>query len=143
VDAAYDPSSEKGATEAIIRDSGENFIAAACDHTDYAMEVAAMDTTTLLAGLKLAEQFGANSLMVETYSMEVVEVILNPMENRGSYAVIIDDCGLLLEELGSTTLQHCAREANDCWLLLEELGRATRQHCLLITTLCRVLGSLV
>jgi ribonuclease HI len=143
VDVAYDPSSGKGATRAIIRDTDGNFLAAASDHMDYAMEVAAMEAMTLLAALKLAEQFGANSLMVETYSMEVVEVILNPMENRGSYAVIIDDCGLLLEELGSTTLQHCAREANDCWLLLEELGRATRQHCLLIMTLCRVLGRLV
>jgi hypothetical protein len=72
------------------------------------MEVAAMDTTTLLAGLKLAEQFGANSLMVETDSMEVVEAVLNPTEIRGSYAVIIDDCRLLLEELGRATLGHCA-----------------------------------
>jgi hypothetical protein len=38
--------------------------------------------------------------------MEVVKGVLNPAENRGSYVVIIDDCQLLLEELGRTALQH-------------------------------------
>jgi hypothetical protein len=38
--------------------------------------------------------------------MEVVEAVLNQAENRGSYAVIIDDCQLLLEELGRAAFQH-------------------------------------
>jgi hypothetical protein len=50
--------------------------------------------------------------------MEVVEAVLSPMENRGSYAVIIDNCRLLLEELGRAALQHCAREANGAAHLL-------------------------
>jgi ribonuclease HI len=73
----------------------------------------AMEASALLAGPKLAEQFGAQSLMVEADSIEVVEVVLNPAENRGSYAVIIDDYQLLLKELGRVTIQHCAREANE------------------------------
>jgi hypothetical protein len=38
--------------------------------------------------------------------MEVVEAVLNPAENRGSYAVIIDDCQLQLEKLVKAALQH-------------------------------------
>jgi ribonuclease HI len=116
IDAAFDPNSGRGATGAIIRDSGGNFIADACDH---AMEVAAMEASALLLDTKLAEQFGAQSLMVESDSMEVVGAVLNPTENRGSYAAIIDDCRLLLEELEKQMRPHI---------------------CLLDTTLCRVQG---
>jgi hypothetical protein len=52
VDATFDPDSEKGATGAIIRDSGGNFIAACCEYTDYAIDAAAMEALALFAGLQ-------------------------------------------------------------------------------------------
>jgi ribonuclease HI len=113
VDAAFDPDSGKGATGAIIRDFGGNFIAACCDYTDYAIDAAAMEALALFAGLQLAEQFGAHSLLVESDSMEVVEAVENPSEYRGTGAVIIDDCRQLLVALGMATIQHCPREANE------------------------------
>jgi hypothetical protein len=44
--------------------------------------------------------------MVESDSLEVVGAILNPTENRGSYAAIIDNCRLLLEELEKQMRPH-------------------------------------
>jgi ribonuclease HI len=71
-----------------------------------------MEAVALLAGLKLAEQFGAQSLLVESDSMEVVNVVHSPSEFRGTSAVVIDDCQHLLTMLGMATLKHCSREAN-------------------------------
>ena len=78
VDAAYDPNTGKGATGAIIRDAGGNFIAACCDFNDVAIDVASMEASALIAGLMLAEQYGGHSWMVESDSMDIVEAILNP-----------------------------------------------------------------
>jgi ribonuclease HI len=75
VDAAYEPKTGSGATGAIIRDPRGNFIAACCDHTDHAIDVATMNALALFNGLKLAEQFAAQSLDVESDSMEVVEAV--------------------------------------------------------------------
>jgi hypothetical protein len=61
VDVAFDPDTGRGATGAIIRDSGGNFIVACCDHTDHAIDVATMEASALLDGLKLVQQFGASS----------------------------------------------------------------------------------
>jgi hypothetical protein len=61
VDAAFDPDTGRGATGAIIRDSGGNFVVACCHHTDHAIDVATMEASALLDGLKLVEQFGASS----------------------------------------------------------------------------------
>jgi hypothetical protein len=113
VDAAYEPETGRGATGAIIRDSRGNFIAACCDHTDHAIDVATMEAIGLFNGLKLAEQFGAQSLAVESDSMEVVEAVRNPSDYRGTGAVIIDDCRHLLLVLGMATFMHCPREANE------------------------------
>jgi hypothetical protein len=112
VDAAFDADSGRGATGAIIRDAGGNFIAPSCEFTDYTIDAAAMEASALLAGLKLAEQFGARSLVVESDSMEIVQVVLDPSEYRGSSAVVVDDCRHLLMMLGMATIQHCPREAN-------------------------------
>ena len=38
----------------------------------------------LLAGIKLAEQFGAQSLVVESDALEVVQAVLDPSEYRGT-----------------------------------------------------------
>ena len=66
----------------------------------------------MLAGLKLAEQFGAQSLVVESDCLEVVQAITDPSEFRGVSAVVLDDCRHLLTMLGMATVQHCSREAN-------------------------------
>jgi hypothetical protein len=112
VDTAFDIDSGCGASEAIIRDTGGNFVVACYDFTDHAIDVMDMEAAALLAGLKLAEQFGAQSLLVESDSMEVVNVVHNPSEFRGTSAVVIDDCRHLLMMLGTATLKHCWREAN-------------------------------
>jgi ribonuclease HI len=71
-----------------------------------------MEASALLAGLELAEQFGAQSLVVESDSMEVVHVVQNPSEFRGMEAVVIDDCRHFLSMLDMETINHCPREAN-------------------------------
>ena len=114
--------SATSATGAIIRDSGGNFIAACCDSNDFAIDVAAMEASALLAGLQLAEQFEAQSLVVESDSMEVVDAVHNPSDYRGSGAVIIDDCRQLLVGLGMATTQHCPREANMAAHVLARYG---------------------
>jgi ribonuclease HI len=113
VDAAFDSDTGHGATGAIIRDSGGNFMAACCDFTDSAIDAAVMEASALLAGLQLAEQFGPSLLMVESDSMEVVQAVLDPSEFRGTSAVVIDDCRHLLTVLGKATIRHCPREANE------------------------------
>jgi ribonuclease HI len=70
-----------------------------------------MEASALLAGLQLAEQFGAQSLVVESDSLEVVHAVQNPSEFRGMEAVVIDDCLHLLSMLGMATINHCSREA--------------------------------
>ena len=106
----------------MIRDSGGNFIAASCSCTEFAFDAAAMEASALLDGLQLAEQFGAQSLLVESDSMEVVEAVNCPSEFRGTTAVIIDDCRQLLRSLGMATLQHCPREANEAAHVLARHG---------------------
>jgi hypothetical protein len=112
VDAAFDIDSGRGGSGAIIRDARGNFMAAACDFTDHAVDAASMEASALLAGLKLAEQFGAQSLVVESDCLEVVQAVAAPSEFRGVSAVVYDDCRHLLLMLGMATLQHCPREAN-------------------------------
>ena len=103
MDAAFDPDSGKGGTGAVIRDSGGNFIAASCSCTEFALDAAAMETSALLEGLHLAEQFGAQSLLVESDSMEVVEAANCPFEFRGTAVVVIDDCRQLLRSHSVST----------------------------------------
>jgi ribonuclease HI len=88
-------------------------MAACCDFTDSAIDVAAMEASALSAGLQLVEQFGPSLLMVESDSMEVVQAVLDPSEFRGTSAVVIDDCRHTLTVLGKATIQHCPREANE------------------------------
>jgi hypothetical protein len=64
-----------------------------------------MEPSALLAGLGLAEQFGAQSLVV-------VRAVQNLSEFRGMEAVMIDNCRHLLSMLGLATINHCPREAN-------------------------------
>jgi ribonuclease HI len=122
IDAAFDSNSGRGASGAIIRDAGGNFMAAACDYTDRASDAESMEASALLAGLKLADQFNAQSLVVESDCMEVVMAVLNPNEYRGTSAVVIDDCRHLLMVLGMATLQHCPREANEAAHVLARHG---------------------
>jgi ribonuclease HI len=112
VDAAFDVDTGRGATGAIIRDSRGNFVAASCVFTDIAVDATSMEASALLAGLQLAEQFGAQSLVVESDSLEVVRAVQNPSELRGLQAVVLDDCRHLLSMLGMATINHCPREAN-------------------------------
>jgi ribonuclease HI len=112
VDAAFDINSSRGASGAIIRDTGGNFVAGCCDFTDHAIDAMDMEAVALLAGLKLAGQFGAQSLLVESDSMEVVNVVHSPSDFRETSAVVIDDCRHLLTMLGMATLKYCPREAN-------------------------------
>jgi ribonuclease HI len=71
-----------------------------------------MEVSTLLLGLQLAKKFDANSLVVESDSLEVVQAVLDPSEFRESFAVVIDDCRHLLMMLGMATFQHIPQEAN-------------------------------
>ena len=82
VDVSFLPDSGTGAIGPIIRYSGGNFVAACSDSNAYAFDVASMEALALLAGLKLAEQIGGQSMMVETDSMEVVQAVLNPSVQR-------------------------------------------------------------
>jgi ribonuclease HI len=109
VDAAFNADSGRGATGAIIRDSWGNFIAASCNFTDSTIDATTMEASALLSGLQLAEHFGVNYLVVESDSLEVVQVVLDPSEFRGSFAVVIDDCRNLLMMLGMATFQHIPR----------------------------------
>jgi ribonuclease HI len=122
VDASFVPDLGLGATGAILRDSGGNFIAACCDSNDHAIDVHSMEAAALLARLQLAEELGCHSLSVESDSMEVVEAVLNPFEFRGTGAVIIDDCRQLLASLGMATIRHCPREANGAAHALARYG---------------------
>jgi ribonuclease HI len=53
VDAAFDADSGRGATWAIIRDSGGNFVAASCNFTDSAIDATSMEASALFSGLQL------------------------------------------------------------------------------------------
>jgi hypothetical protein len=54
-------------------------------------------------------------MFVESDSMEVVDVVINPFDYRGTGAVVIDNCRELLMTLGKvtdlikTSLHACAR----------------------------------
>jgi ribonuclease HI len=109
VDAAFDADSRRGAPGAIIRESRGNFVVASCDYIDSAIDATTMEASALLSGLQLAEHFGVNYLVVESDSLEVVQVVLDPSEFRGSFAVVIDDCRNLLMMLGMATFQHIPR----------------------------------
>jgi ribonuclease HI len=85
VDAAYDVDSGRGASGAIIRDAGGNVVAAACDYTDHAIDAVSMEASALLSGLKLAEQFGAQSLTVESDCLEVVKAIQKISEGQARW----------------------------------------------------------
>jgi ribonuclease HI len=72
------------------------FFAASCDYMDYAIDATTMEALALLAGLQLADRFSAQCLVVESDSMEVVHVVLDPSEFSGASAVVIDKCWHLL-----------------------------------------------
>ena len=122
VDASFLPDAGTGSIGSIIRDSGGNFVAACCDSNAHAIDVASMEALALLAGLKLVEQVGGQSVIVESDSLEVVQAILNPSEYRGTGAVIIDDCRQLIATLGKATIQYCPREANGAAHALARYG---------------------
>ena len=63
VDASFLPNTGTGSIGSIIRDSGGNFVAACCDSNAHAIDVASMEALALLAGLKLVEQIGGQSVM--------------------------------------------------------------------------------
>ena len=84
-----------------------------------------MEALALLSGLRLAEELGCRSIIVESDSMEVVEAVVHPDDYRGTGAVIIDDCREVLMILGRATLQHYPREANQA---AHELARRGATH---------------
>ena len=102
-------------------------MAACSDSNAYAFDVASMEVLALLAGLKLAEQIGGQSMMVETDSMEVVQAVLNGHR----CAVIIDDRRQLIASLGKETIQHCPRETNGAAHELAHYGasQGTGEFC--------------
>ena len=82
---------------------------ASCDYTDHTIDAASMEASALLAGLKLAEQFSAQSLTAESDCLEVVQAVTDPSEFRGVSAVVIDDCRHLPTMFGMATIHYCPR----------------------------------
>ncbi|KAI5018929.1 hypothetical protein ZWY2020_043817 [Hordeum vulgare] len=70
-----------------------------------------MEASALLEGLRLADEQGILSLVVESDFREIVQAILDPSEYRAAAAVLTDDCRKVLKSFGRATIDHCARNA--------------------------------
>jgi len=63
-------------------------------------------------GLYLAQKAGCNPLLVNSYNMEVIEVMKNGGHSAGAAATVFDDCYFIACDFPLVRFEHYNREAN-------------------------------
>jgi hypothetical protein len=74
VDATFELDTRRESTGAVVRDAKGNFLAANNNPIDYALDATTSEAMAIRHGMYLANQLGANKLIVQSDCKEMVEV---------------------------------------------------------------------
>jgi ribonuclease HI len=74
VDAAFELDTRRGPTGVVVPDDKGNFLAANNNPIDYALDATTSEAMAIRHGLYLANQLGANKLIVQSDCKEMIEV---------------------------------------------------------------------
>lgn len=143
VDAAYLEESSTGACGAILRNNRGLFVAASTAKLYHVADVLSAEAAALAESLKLANTVGSNSLLVQSDSLVLVEALQN---NSGHSIVadpILEECRLLLINLGNVVIEHCNRDSNKVAHVLAQNGRVDPPNLWLDSPLAFILKLLV
>jgi hypothetical protein len=97
----------------IIRDEHGLFVAGSNCIIPFVDSVATAEAMTLRDGLTKAASMGCSRLVVNSYCIEVIQIMKNGGYTQGPTAAIYDDCVYLCGELVDVIFEHCPREANN------------------------------
>ncbi|OIT21644.1 putative ribonuclease h protein, partial [Nicotiana attenuata] len=92
----------------VIRSSDGNWIIGFSRNIAFCTSIQ-MELTTLLYGLRLSLQYGYYPLEINLDAKEVITLLHT---NNPHYTNLVNDCRLLLRQLGDPIIQHIYREAN-------------------------------
>ena len=67
---------------------------------------------TLEQGLALIENLGCSSVIVESDSMELVQLCNGETEVLTPYATVMVECFAIAQQIDNITVQHCPRNTN-------------------------------
>lgn len=90
IDAAFDDGC--GSSGVVIRDSGGGFIAAANNYFPLVLDAQMAETYALREGLRLAQQLGCSTVIVQSDCLEVVQTIQDGDFSAMASAPISDEC---------------------------------------------------
>ena len=99
------------------------FVGAATAKLEHVADVVSAEAAALVEGLKLASRVGANSILVQSDSVIIAEVLQQNFGHSMVAAPIQKTCRSLLRDYGKVLLEHCNRESNTGPHALAQNGR--------------------
>ena len=112
VDVAFDYDALHGVMGAVIRDDRGHFIVSGNKLIESCYDTLSAEALALKFGLQLSSLAGCNRFVVNSDSLELMEIMTKDGQYAGNAAAIIDDCYHLACEFSSIRFEFCPREAN-------------------------------
>lgn len=118
-----------GGASVVIRDSNGSFIAGSYACFEHIIDAPAAEAMALKEGLRLAQQIGCNSFILQSDCSEVVETIRVGWSAAAS-APMYDDCFLLWQNFYAISIERCDREANMVAFKLARVAFSLKESCI-------------
>ncbi|XP_017187335.2 uncharacterized protein [Malus domestica] len=112
---------------AIIRDGNGLFIAAGIGSFEDIASPLISKAMAMRAGLLWAIDRGYQSLIIETYSLQIVEALRDPILNLSPIEQVLKDCKVLLNTITEANITHIRRNANAAAHHLAKVGLSLMQ----------------
>jgi len=87
-------------------------------------------TYALREGLRLAQQLGYSTIIVQSDCLEVVQSIQDGSFSAMASAPILDECDNLWREFTIISIEHCDRESNQVAHELARQGFMSKVSCI-------------
>jgi ribonuclease HI len=129
VDGSFSQSSHSGAAGAVMRDYTGNFMAASTVYFPNITSANVAEALAMKEGLGLASRLGANDVIMESDSLEIIDACSGVDEWWGDASAIFVDCMDLAAGIGKVVFKHCRREANEAAHLLARNSFTEQTSC--------------
>ena len=107
-----------------------SIIAAANKYSPLVLDAQMAETYALREGLRLAQQLGCSTIIVQSDCLEVVQSIQDGNFSAMASAPILDECDNLWREFTKISTEHCDRESNQVAHELARQGFMSKVSCI-------------
>ena len=112
MDATIQMADSKAGLGVMVRDSRGKFLAVAVQSTGFGDDVAYMKAEAVLFGIQVACQAKCDPIIIESYSLEVVELSLQRKSNMAEICWAVEEIQACLRNQSIASIQFVPRNCN-------------------------------